>query len=238
MYAPLQTLNKQGNYLGDKTFAFTSYHVFQSGWTSPLGRFASVPPETIINNSDIPFESHNFDGNVAGRYFASHAELQAWNMEEGNYPIVVTREMCESCQKQFKGYAKKRGEIIYVGSPMGIHTFTPNGNPHISLREEGVDANDNHWTMWHEQGQTNLVTTRSEGKWTESTVCNARSGTQYYHDPKAESEYAEYYPNKTTEILMEDENLERVGRTHVGPSNGTVDCIDGVRYPVKPSERV
>lgn len=240
MSAPRQTLGKQGHYPGDKTFAFTGYHVFQSGWTSPPGRYPSSSTEKTIKNSDIPFKKHTYDGGKDGQYYASHAELQAWNNQPGN-PIVVTREMCDSCQAQFQGLANKHGEKIYVGSPMGIRTFTPNGNHPISLGEvKGVDANRNPWTMTHDPklGETHLVTRRSEGKWTESIVCDARSGTQYYHDPKGYSEYAEYYPNKNTEILTEDENLETVAGTHVGPSNGTTDYIDGIRYPVKPRERV
>ena len=240
MYAPCQTLDKQGHYPGDKTFAFTSYHVFQNGWMSPQGRYPSSSTEMIINNSDIQFKLYNYDGGKDGRYFASHAELQAWNKKLGN-PIVVTREMCDSCQAQFQGLANKHGKKIYVGSPMGIRMFTPNSNHPISLgKVKGVDANGNHWTMTHDSkhGKTHLVTRHSEGKWTELIVCDARSGTQYYHDPKAYSEYAEYYLNKNTEILTEDENLETVAITHVGPSNGTADYIDGVCYPVKPHERV
>lgn len=248
MAAPTQQLNNQGVYPGDKTFAFTGYNQFMSGWTSPPGRYAPVPTDTITQNSDVPFKPHNFDGSVNGRYFASHAELQAWHFQPGN-PIVVTREMCESCQNQFqRGLAKNYGNNIYVGSPVGIHTFFPNGTHQRSSGEvHGVDANHHYWIMTHDsqRSETHLFTSlepgrsarHSDGVWTESIVYNARWGTQYYHKRDL-PEYAEYYPNKNTEMLVEDLNQHTIGITHVGSSNGAYDIRnDGSRSRIPPSER-
>ncbi|TDV48706.1 RHS repeat-associated core domain-containing protein [Actinophytocola oryzae] len=243
MPAACQTLNNQGHYPGEKTNAFTGYNQYQSGWTSPPGRFDTVPPQTIMNNSTTPFQPHTFDGGVPGQYNASHAELQAWNGQHGHNPVVVTRPMCNSCQTQFQGYANAQGTNVHVGSPDGIHTFTPGGTPQTSLGHnpvQGVDSQGNQWTMTHDQqnGSTTLVTQRPNGQWTESMVRPDYSGTQYYHDPNGNSSYAEYYPNRNTEILTEDANLNTVGETHVGPSNGTYDTVGGNRFNVPPGERM
>ncbi|MEV0678670.1 RHS repeat-associated core domain-containing protein [Actinosynnema sp. NPDC050436] len=241
MPTPCQTLNNQGHYPGDKTNAFTGYNQYQSGWTSPPGRFDSVPPQTIMNNSNTPFAPHNFDGGVNGQYNASHAELQAWNGQPGN-PIVVTRPMCTSCQPQFQGIANAHGSNVYVGSPDGIHTFTPGGTPQTSLGNapvQGVDAQGNPWTMTHNpDGSTSLVTQRPNGQFTESVVRPDHSGSQYYYDPNSTGSYAEYYPNRNTEVLTEDANLNTVGVTHIGPSNGTYDVIGGNRTNVPPGQRM
>ncbi|MEU4805571.1 RHS repeat-associated core domain-containing protein [Actinosynnema sp. NPDC023587] len=242
MPTPCQTLNNQGHYPGDKTNAFTGYNQYQSGWTSPPGRFDSVPPQTIMNNSATPFSPHNFDGGVNGQYNASHAELQAWNGQPGN-PIVVTRPMCSSCRPQFQGFADAHGSNVYVGSPDGIHTFTPGGTPQTSLGHnpvQGVDAQGNQWTMTHNpvDGSTSMVTTRPNGQVTESVVHGDYSGTQWYHDPQGASSYSEYYPNRNTEVLTEDANLTTIGETHIGPSNGTYDVIGGNRTNVPPGQRL
>ncbi|WP_253774350.1 RHS repeat-associated core domain-containing protein [Goodfellowiella coeruleoviolacea] len=248
MPVPCQDLNNQGHYPGDKTFAFTGYNQYQSGWTSPQGRYDSVPPQTIMSNSGTPFTPHNFDGGVPGRYNASHAELQAWNAQPGN-PIVVTRPMCNSCQAQFQGFANSSGNNVYVGSPQGIHTFTPGGTPQTSLGHNevtGVDAHGNPWKLTHYEAdaRTELVTGRPStdmtSEWTHSVVYSDHSGMQYYHDPDPNGfrSYAMYYPNKNTEVLTEDANGNTVATTHIGPSGGTYDVVGGNKTTVGKDSRL
>ncbi|GLZ29287.1 hypothetical protein Lesp02_14770 [Lentzea sp. NBRC 105346] len=237
---PCQEFNNQGHYDGDKTHAFTGYNQYQSGWTAPPGRFDSVAPETIMNNSNLPFPTHNFDGGVPGKYYASHAELQAWHAQPGN-PIVVSRPMCNSCQPQFQDLANSNNTNIHVGSPDGIHTFTPGGTPQTSLGNQpvnGVDSHGNAWQMHTENGKTELITHRPNGEWTHSNVQNDYMGSQYFHNPNGSSSYAEYYPNKMTEIMTLDNQGNVVGTTHGGPSGGAYDIVGDNKHNIPPKHRV
>jgi hypothetical protein len=99
----------------------------------------------------------------------------------------------------------------------------------------------------HPDGSTSLVTHKPHGAWSESNVRHDYSATQFHNNPSYQpnpnqppiglQSYAEYYPKKDTEILTLDGNNNVIGTTHVGPSGGTQDTINGITTNVPPSRR-
>jgi len=66
------------------------------------------------------------DGDIPGRYYASHAEVQMTEVAPDE-PIAVSRVMCPDCQKYFKALAQYTDTPQTIADLYDVRVFYPDG---------------------------------------------------------------------------------------------------------------
>ena len=116
------------SYTGGKTVAVVAGEQTISGWTKRKG-YIQKTAEVMLRSDQIGYQLKNDylrDQGVNGRYNASHAEKQAYEVAP-NQPIGVSRLMCLDCRIYFRLLAQHVGESQVISDPDITRIFYSDG---------------------------------------------------------------------------------------------------------------
>lgn len=116
------------SYTGGKTVAMVAGEQTISGWTKRKG-YVQKTDEVMLRSNQIGYQLKNDylrDQGVNGRYNASHAEKQAYEVAP-NQPIGVSRPMCLDCRIYFRLLAQHVGESQVISDPDITRIFYSDG---------------------------------------------------------------------------------------------------------------
>lgn len=100
-----------------------------SGWSKREG-YIQKTDEVMLRSNQIGYQLRKDklrDQGVHGRYNASHAEKQAYEVSP-NQPIGVSKPMCRDCRLYFRFLAQHVGELQVISDPNITRIFHSNGS--------------------------------------------------------------------------------------------------------------
>ncbi len=123
---------------GKKTVAQVAQQYTISGWTSKRG-YIQKTNEVMQRTREIGYQLPIalFDRGVAGRYHASHAETQAYEVAP-NEPIGVSKVMCPNCRSYFRYLAQYAKKVQVVTDPDMTRVFFSDGRVGVIYSDNSV----------------------------------------------------------------------------------------------------
>jgi hypothetical protein len=123
---------------GKKTVAEVAGQHTISGWTSRRG-YVQKTNEVMQRARQMGYQLRIslFDQGVAGRYDASHAEKQAYEVAP-NQPIGVSKRMCPNCRAYFRYLAQYMQTVQVVSDPNLTRIFFSDGRVGVVHSDNSV----------------------------------------------------------------------------------------------------
>ncbi|MGB0384248.1 MAG: hypothetical protein ACPGWR_05420 [Ardenticatenaceae bacterium] len=123
---------------GKKTVAQVAQQYTISGWASRRG-YVQKTNEVMQRTREMGYQLqiNLFDRGVPGRYDASHAEKQAYEVAP-NQPIGVSKVMCPNCRSYFRYLAQYVQKAQVVTDPDVTRVFFSDGAVGVVYSDNSV----------------------------------------------------------------------------------------------------